>query len=616
LSRGSNSGWSRRKNKLKERYLNYLDGKRLRKAINAGWLWLDHHRNWLNAINVFPVADGDTGTNMSLTLRSAAIGANTSRSDSLPDVADAIALYSLREAQGNSGVILSQYFKGVAMSVRGRRKLYTSDLAETFRAGSDSAYNSVREPREGTILTVLREIASYAEKASARRSMSHFLESTLIRGRAALESTKHKIRELSDANVVDAGGLGFINFMEGIVHLMKRGDMKGDSSVLEREPELPVAIEEHSAYRFCSEFLVRGDCFDTDSIRQTLIDKGDSLIVASASMGNDSFLRIHIHTDTPAEVERLATSLGTLEKRKIDDMRAQNRSMRRWRTLFKRSEPGAVRIVTDSTCDLPSALAAFYGIEIVPLKVSFNQETYLDGVDLDNFAFYRKLREMPVMPKTSQPSPGDFAQRYKEILGQGDCRQVISIHISTKLSGTFNSAQTAAGEFERKVIGFDSGTASLGMALMTIAAAEMARNGEKMETILKRLEELRKDQGLFFTVGTLDYLIRGGRIGKARGLVGKLLNMRPVLSLVDGEVIPVSKVRAEKVLEKIMSLLPAGGRDYRWAVGHADCPSQMDLLAAILKERFGVEDVLTGEIGPAVGTHAGPGCWGVFYMKG
>jgi len=553
---------------------------------------------------------------MSLTLRSAAAGANSSKSDSLSDVADSIALYSLRGAQGNSGVILSQYFKGVAESIKGRRRLYADDLAGTFRAGSDSAYNSVKEPREGTILTVLREIAANAEKTASRRSLSHFMESAIARGRQTLESTKHKIKELSDAKVVDAGGQGFIHFMEGIVHLMKRGEIKGEKLPLEHETDIPAAIEEHSAYRFCSEFLIKGECFDTNSIRQRLSGHGDSLIVASASLGSDSFLRIHIHTDTPAVVEKFATSLGVLEKRKIDDMKAQNRSMKRWRMVLKRSGPKTVRIVTDSTSDIPSTLAAFYGIEVVPLKVSFGEETYLDGIELDNFSFYRKLREMPITPKTSQPSPADFSKRYNEILDEGDCGQILSIHISSKLSGTYNSSQTAARDFGKKVVSFDSGSASLGMALMTIAAAEMARDGEKMETIVRKLESLRKEQGLFFTVGTLDYLIRGGRIGKARGLMGKLFDLRPVLSLVDGEVIPVAKVRGEKVLEKLLSLLPFDHNDYRWAVGHADCPSQAELLSQLLRERFGAEDVLMGEIGPTVGTHAGPGCWGVFYLKG
>jgi DegV family protein with EDD domain len=611
-----NFGWSRKRNRPKEHTLNYLDGKRLRRAVNAGWLWLNHHRNRLNAINVFPVADGDTGTNMSLTLRSAAMGAKSAKSDSLPDVADAIALYSLRGAQGNSGVILSQYFKGVAESIRGRTRLYVDDLAETFRTGSNSAYKAVRDPREGTILTVLSDIASHAENIKSRRPMGNFMESIIARGKQSLQATKHKLKALSDANVVDAGGQGFLHFMEGIVRLMKQGEVKIRGEMNDADLVVPTSIEEHSAFRFCSEFLVKGVNFDTEAIRQILSDRGDSLIVAAASLGNESFLRIHIHTDTPGEIETLAANLGTLEKRKIDDMRTQNRSMQRWRSVFKRNAPKTVKIVTDSTCDLPPALAAFFGIEVVPLKVSFENDIYLDGVDLDNFSFYRMLKERPVTPKTSQPSPGDFLQRYSEIFEREDCQRILSIHVSSKLSGTFNSSFTAAKEFGDKVTTFDSGTVSLGMALMTIAAAEMARDGDSLDTIIKKLSDIKMNQGLYFTLGTLDYLIRGGRIGRARGMVGKLLGLRPVLSLVDGEVVPAAKVRGDNVLEKILSLLPRNMEGFRWAIGHADCPNDVGPLTEILKERFGAEDVLTGEIGPTVGTHAGPGSWGVFYMKG
>jgi DegV family protein with EDD domain len=600
----------------------YLDGKRLRKAVNAGWLWVNKHRNRLNAINVFPVADGDTGTNMSLTLRSAVMGANSSKSDSLPDVADAIALHSLRGAQGNSGVILSQYFKGVAESVRGRRRIYVEDLPATFRAGADSAYRAVREPKEGTILTVLHDMASQAEKARSRKSVSQFLEMTIEKGRQSLESTKHKLKELARANVVDAGGQGFLHFMEGILHLIRRGEMNDAGPTLQKDLPIPASVEKQSSFRFCSEFLVKGNYFDSEAIKRQLIDLGDSLIVASTSVGDASYLRIHIHTDSPAAVQDLASALGTLEKRKVDDMQAQNLSMRRWRgSLTKRSAPGTVTIVTDSTCDLPPALAAFYGIEIVPLKVTFGDSVYHDGIDLDNYAFYKKLKELPTIPKTSQPSPDDFAAKYKEILARSDCR-ILSIHISSRLSGTYNSSIIAAQtcqdsrEYKGRVVCFNSGTVSLGLALMTIAAAEMSQNGESLENINMRLEELKQGQGLYFTLGTLDYLIKGGRIGKARGIIGRLLKLTPLLSLVDGEVVPIAKVRGDVVLEKMISLLPRNGRDYRWAIGHADCPSLVERLTPILKERCGAEEVLAGEIGPTVGTHAGPGSWGIFYMRG
>ncbi len=152
---------------------------------------------------------------------------------------------------------------------------------------------------------------------------------------------------------------------------------------------------------------------------------------------------------------------------------------------------------------------------------------------------------------------------------------------------------------------------------MVIAASEMARNGDSLERIIARLEQFKRNQGLFFTLGSLDYLIKGGRIGKARGFIGKLFGFKPVLSLMNGEVIPIAKARSEdKVLEKILMLLPRGDQKVHWAVAHAACASKLDGITGTLKDRFGAKEVLTGEIGPTVGTHAGPGTWGVFYMKG
>ena len=141
--------------------------------------------------------------------------------------------------------------------------------------------------------------------------------------------------------------------------------------------------------------------------------------------------------------------------------------------------------------------------------------------------------------------------------------------------------------------------------------------GKSLKDILSRLEEMKKDQGLYFTLDTIEYLIKGGRVGKARGYIGQLFGLKPILALQDAEVRPVARVRSvEAALEKIISYLPKDGHEYRWAVGHTKCPRQIDLMTEILRERFGAIDVLAGEIGPTVGTHTGPGAWGIFYMKG
>jgi uncharacterized protein len=555
---------------------------------------------------------------MAQTLRFAAMGANSAKSDSLVDVAGSIAIYSLKGAQGNSGVILSQYFRGVAEYIGSRKRLYVEDVPGTFLAGSNFAYKAVKEPREGTILTVLREIAENAQKSmNRRRSLSQLIESAVEQGKITLIATKTKLKTLSDADVVDAGGQGFVHFMEGIHHLINKGEIEGKIPIETNDEAMPKMIEEHSRFRYCSEFLIKGWNFDLDTIKNRLENDGDSLIVASTALGGESYLRIHIHTDSPDNVEKLASSLGTLEKRKIEDMSAQNKSLMKWLSRPKKSSVQTVKIVTDSTSDLPAELAAIYDVEVVPLKVAFGTETYLDGVTLDNHSFYDKLSYSAITPKTSQPAPIDFTSRYMEILDRTDNQQILSIHLSTKLSGTFNSSTNAAKEFGKTVVSYDSGTISLGLSLMVLAAAEMARDGAKLDQIIKRLDYFRKNQGLVFTLENLEYVIKGGRIGKARGFVGNLLGLKPVLSLVKGDVIAVAKVRGEeRVLDKIVSLLPKENDNMHWAVAHANCPYKVDLATGILRERFGAHDILTGEIGPTVGTHTGPGTWGIFYMKG
>ena len=599
--------------------MKYLDGKRLRQAVNAGWLWLDNNRDHLNAINVFPVADGDTGTNMALTLKAAVAGANSSKSDSLRDVADSIALHSLKGAQGNSGVILSQYFKGVAESVGSKNRLNLSEVAGLFSAGADSAYGALKEPIEGTILTVIREMAEHLEETNSRFSnLMSMLKSAVDRGWESLSETKSKLKVLADADVVDAGGQGFVHFIEGIHHFIKTGQMPAIKETAVSNDALPEMIAEHSAFQYCSEYLVKGNRFDSGLIKGRLEDLGDSLIVACTSIGEDEYLRIHIHTDIPDMVKEIASSLGTLESTKVEDMKAQNVSMRKWRAKFKKQAKKTIRIVTDSTSDLPAEMARFYDIEVVPLKVMFGSDVYRDGIDISRHQFYEKLAHSAQLPKTSQPSPGDFEQIYEQVFARGDCDNIISIHVSSKLSGTFNSALKGAEKSGNKIMHVDSESVSMGLGIQAIRAAEMARDGTSPRKIIEYLENSKKTQKLFFTLGTMDYLIKGGRVGAAKGFVGKLLGLKPLLSVENGLIVPYDKARSEeKLLEKIISVMSAHvSPNGRWGLGHAAIPERMKEIVEILKERLGAENIVTSEIGPAVGTHTGPGTWGIFYTKG
>jgi DegV family protein with EDD domain len=278
----------------------------------------------------------------------------------------------------------------------------------------------------------------------------------------------------------------------------------------------------------------------------------------------------------------------------------------------------SIVLVTDSTADIPADIREKLGIEMVPLSVHFGDESYLDNVTLHPAGFYEKLKASHELPKTSMPSPGDYYEVFKRHVGEG--RQVISIHLSSVLSGTYQSAVLAQSmlEGEGDVTVIDSRSASYGYGLLVVEAAEMARAGASKEEILARVEELRRRTGLYFLVETLEYLHKGGRIGRASALFGTLLNIKPILTIDnEGYVSALDKARGQKrAYARIVELLEADFANVPVDMAAVMTPGRTEMaeeLIAILKERFQIRRYTQSEIGPVIGTHAGPGTVGIFF---
>jgi len=282
-----------------------------------------------------------------------------------------------------------------------------------------------------------------------------------------------------------------------------------------------------------------------------------------------------------------------------------------------------VRVVTDSTCDLPPDLARSHGIQVVPLLVLFGDRVYHDGVDLKPKEFYAELERGAVHPRTNPPPKTDFLDAYRALARN---RDVVSVHISEKLSQTVVHARAAAeeglpelqrlrGEAERVTLRVvDSDNVSLGLGMLALFAARMARRGVEPDAIVERLEAMRSRVHVLFAVDTLDYLARGGRIGKGRAFVGNLLGIKPILGVVDGEVVTVDRVRGGRAAQpRLLELFrdrvdPA--RPVVASVAHAKAPVWADRLRALLAQSFDVAELIVAEVGPVVGTHAGPGTVG------
>lgn len=281
-----------------------------------------------------------------------------------------------------------------------------------------------------------------------------------------------------------------------------------------------------------------------------------------------------------------------------------------------------IKIVTDSTSDLTVEMYSRHDIAVVPLNVHFGDENYKDKVDLTPEQFYSLLKTSPHHPKTSQPSPADFKKVYADLLKNG--KEIISLHISSKMSGTVQSAELA-----KKELGFenihivDSGLVSLPLGLLALECANARDNGKSVEDILALTEKLKKEIKIYFIVNTLEYLQKGGRIGKAQAIIGGLLNIKPILTVSDGLVTPFEKIRgSQKVLARLTGLFSGylDGRDsalVRLGFAHADHSELLGQLKSKIDSYYNTSQSIVADIGPVVGAHAGPGTLAItFYEKG
>jgi DAK2 domain fusion protein YloV len=316
-------GWS----KMKQ--VNYINGQELREMFAAATAWLEKSASDIDALNVFPVPDGDTGTNMLLTMRASIEEAYLVPDHSTSAVAQAMAKGALMGARGNSGVILSQIWRGLAQYLNQHEALTGTDLANALKEASAMAYKGLSNPVEGTILTVIREASSAAleQAADGSNDLISIMEATVSAANESVANTPSLLPVLKEAGVVDAGGQGLYTILEGALQYL-RGQSEqmqfrkpqmiaSNIPMVGRPPEM-LAVDE-VPFGYCTEFMLKGEHLDPDKIRTRLQKKGQSLIV----VGDDSTVRVHIHTEKPGNIIRYATSLGTMHKVSIRNMDEQ-----------------------------------------------------------------------------------------------------------------------------------------------------------------------------------------------------------------------------------------------------------------------------------------------------
>ena len=599
--------------------IRYLDGGRLRRSLVAGCDFVQTQRSELNRINVFPVPDGDTGTNLALTASAIAERLRRSREDRIDAVAAQAADAAILGARGNCGMILSHFLLGFSERIHHKSRVDVVQFSDALDAAVQHVYRSLERPVEGTIITIMRATAEAAGTSNASE-FSGLLEGLLVRARDALAHTPDLLPVLRKAGVVDAGAKGFVHLLEGIVAYI-HGDPIVALKAATTSPATDTAAavidypSESERYRFCTEALVRGGQLpQSEAVQDALRARGDSLIVIR---GTD-VLKIHIHTDAPDEVFAYLRTLGQLVTHKAEDMSAQHHAIERAAAAHVQLARRPISVVTDSACDLPREVTQAHGIHIVPLTLIFGDQALRDRVDIDAETFVNRLRAGE-HPTTSQPSPAAFLDCFARAAQDGE--NVLGVILGSALSGTFASAEAAARRFDTAPITLvDSHGASLTEGLLVLRAAELAELGNTPAQIAAELNRIRAQSGIFFTVDVFDNLLKSGRVGRGRALLAGWLDIKPILELnTEGRVAPVARVRGmpnvlPKMLDVLQQRVSVHARTLRFGVIHVGNPAAADRAREALLKRYGQRDVVCAPATPVIATHLGPGAWGICWQ--
>ncbi len=582
-----------------------IDGFRLRNAFLAGTLALEQHREHLNRINVFPVPDGDTGDNMVTTCR--AITEHSSASRSIGRTASSMAEAALEGARGNSGLILAQFLYGLSLSLQVQQSQGTKTFARGLVQAVPYAEKALYRPIEGTVLTVLREWARQMEAlAQEMTDFAQLVPASLAAARTSLEATPQKLDVLAREKVVDAGAQGLVDFLQGIADFIEKGNLKNLPSTMGAVPRENLEHTHHAqdmTFRYCTETLIEGEALSRESLMDELAGFGDSVVVG----GHGNRFRLHLHTDQPAALFENLSAWGTLNGQKVDDIKRQVHA--------QSGKTPSIALLTDSCCDLPSSLMDEYGIHMVPLKLTFEGSTYLDKVTLHPERIYRMLAKSRNRMTTSQPSLAEFTGMYSFLKEHYD--SVIAIHLSSTLSGTWNTSRQAAETVDPDGIHvIDSKTLSSGLGLIVLQAVQAISQGKGTRDVVELIKETLPKNRTLVSLDTLKYMVQGGRIRPVAGFMAGLLNLKPIIT-VDEEGRGAhfgnacgQKANTRKILDAFQNLQATRGiRNY--AVVHAGAPEKARHFARELQSRSGMKPAYVMEISPVIGINSGPGSVGV-----
>jgi len=581
-----------------------INGKFLYYAFMAGSQQLLFHQEEINRINVFPVRDKDTGTNLASTIRAVIDSIKPYRSykKMIGDIAEA----ALIGARGNSGVIFAQFLHGVNTQTSDKQQISLSEFADSIKKSIPFMYEAVANPVEGTMLTVIRDWSDFlfSRKESSNSFKTVIIDSIEILEKSLSETTL-KLKDLKKYGFVDAGAKGFVVFIEGVIDFIKNRNVKRltiDKTASVSLIHTDEALEEQLTYRYCTEAIIKNLTTSTDALKKYLSENGDSIVVA----GSEKTCRIHIHTNQPAELFHKLKDRGTITFQKVDDMQRQQE--------MASHRKCKIALVTDSTCDLSQELIDFYQINVVPLNLNFGDSHYLDKMTIQPEQFYDLLESSREFPKTSQINERTFTNLYSHLASHYDA--IISIHLTSQFSGTYansvKAAQRIEKEFNKPVYSIDSRNLSGALGLLVLKTAKKIEMNMPVESIVESLHTDISNAKIFVSVKNLKYMIKGGRVSKPAGFIANVLGINPVISMdPNGHSLLFGNTFSQRAsLNKVfrhIKKISAGKTIWNYIILHAHNPEGASKAESKMVNIAGKKPVSVVDISPVIGMHAGNG---------
>ena len=592
--------------------ITYFDGLALYQLFADGILNLVKHQNTLDEINVYPVPDGDTGTNMVFTLLPIVEECKDKVTDNASETFKLMANTALDSARGNSGTIIAQYFYGMSEANINIEKINVMNFAKGLIKANHSARDSLTNPEEGTIITVMNDVAVEAQRLidTGCDEFYSFLKSIYSISEISLKETKNILNILKKSDVVDAGALGFVLLIQGMLNVIEKSDggriqttHLDISYELSKIENLSKDIDFTIHNKFCTECVVTADytaSIDKKELKNKIKDMGDSMVMA----GSNKRVKIHIHTNEPAKLFKICNVYGKVIDRKVDDMTKQEKSIHH-------TGASSIAIIADSAADMPEEYIK--EMHVVPLKYSFGRQQHIDKVTQTTSEFYEQMKNDSNHPKTSQPAPKDFKKTYNFI--SSHYSSILSIHLSQKVSGTYQSAVNGAKNLSVKQIEIiDSKTASVGLGLLTMYAIELKQEGKSFNEIIERVNIKMEQTKLFLVIDDLSYIVKGGRLPSKVKTIANLLRLRPILTTKKSGKMSVGgvlygKSRMVSKFAKFINTKIDNNKKYRMIVAHANCEKDgQNLINQIINYKtYNIEDHYLVKLSGGLGSHAGPG---------